>query len=757
MKIPALPATAFLLLALGTGLAIAQGFVPASPVTNTTAVTSSIAADWPPPQANAAHPLTNEQRPFILTRGYEVADLNGDGKPDIVVCPYYYIWQPRLPIMILLNRGDGTFMDGTAQLIQGPIPTTGSLNNIFIRDFNGDGKPDILIVDQGLEDKDPNAGFDGGKNILLLSQPNGRLQDVSVTAFAGQVDNFNHVSAMGDVNGDGSLDVVIPRLGGPRTPTEGVVLLLNNGSGTFTESSADLPEEIRLRPRFAQTPGVDYQRTGSVGVGDLDGDGRLDLVSASYSYPDVSRRRTVRIHQRSGNAGFVETARVDIPAAIANIPYFAGGTIVNGEGGLGAARVVIADFNADGRQDILVVWEGSLTSYFQFLRNDGSWTFTDTTAAWWGNYVSHASLSGSTQPAAAVEARDINGDGIPDLVIRRAVVNMAAAANSAIWYLNDGSGRMTPWRWLGADGNTVATSTIASSLGCGACDYATFILADVDGDGIEDPVYLVYSSNFPALPARATGFDVRAFRSTRPSALPTAVQDLWWAGSAENGWGMSISQHRDTLFAVFYVYDAQGNPVWYVMPGGSWNAAHTTFTGNLYLTRGAPFSAYNASQFQVGSPVGTASIAFAGNYAATVGYSINGVTGSKAITRQPIAAGASLYRVDDLWWGGASQDGWGINVTQQGNALFAVWYTYDAVGAARWYVMSGGAWSNNRFAGTLYTTRSSAWVGVPYSPDALTVNSVGSMSFTFLTPDSAMMTYEVGGVRQTKPIVRQSF
>jgi hypothetical protein len=46
---------------------------------------------------------------------------------------------------------------------------------------------------------------------------------------------------------------------------------------------------------------------------------------------------------------------------------------------------------------------------------------------------------------------------------------------------------------------------------------------------------------------------------------------------------------------------------------------------------------------------------------------------------------------------------------------------------------------------------------VPYSPGALSATSVGSMTFTFPTSDSAMMSYEVGGVRQTKPIVRQSF
>ncbi|HEY2630448.1 MAG TPA: fibronectin type III domain-containing protein, partial [Usitatibacter sp.] len=56
----------------------------------------------------------------------------------------------------------------------------------------------------------------------------------------------------------------------------------------------------------------------------------------------------------------------------------------------------------------------------------------------------------------------------------------------------------------------------------------------------------------------------------------TSYQDMWWAGSSENGWGLTITQHSNTLFLAWYVYDAQGNPFWIVMPGGNWNTAHTT-------------------------------------------------------------------------------------------------------------------------------------------------------------------------------------
>lgn len=53
---------------------------------------------------------------------------------------------------IWLNGGGGDFHNGTAQIIDGPVPLTrGGVNTILIRDFNEDGRPDVFTIDSGID------------------------------------------------------------------------------------------------------------------------------------------------------------------------------------------------------------------------------------------------------------------------------------------------------------------------------------------------------------------------------------------------------------------------------------------------------------------------------------------------------------------------------------------------------------------------------------------------------------------------------
>ncbi len=259
------------------------------------------------------------------------------------------------------------------------------------------------------------------------------------------------------------------------------------------------------------------------------------------------------------------------------------------------------------------------------------------------------------------------------------------------------------------------------------------------------------------------GFEQTYINLVVSSSIAQDYSDMWWGGAAENGWGMSVTQHGTTQFVVLYVYDPAGKPVWYAMPGGSWNANMTTYTGALYLPTSSPFSAYDASRFKANASVGTLAITYTGTGTATLAYTIDGVvkglSGTKSVMRQAFASddGQPRLQVNDLWWGGAAENGWGLNIAQQGRVLFPVWYTYDADGKATWYGVPGGTWNGTTFTGDVYTTTSSTWLGIAYNPLVFAADKVGTMTLNFVDQNTATMTYRVNGYTQTKSIVRQPF
>jgi len=247
----------------------------------------------------------------------------------------------------------------------------------------------------------------------------------------------------------------------------------------------------------------------------------------------------------------------------------------------------------------------------------------------------------------------------------------------------------------------------------------------------------------------------------RMGAVAGLYQDMWWAGSGENGWGMSVVQHEDRLFVVLYVYRDDGTPTWYVMSGGTWNAARTVYTGPLYSPRGSPFFAYDASRFMPGPEIGTLSITFNDASNAVIDYNFGGTQGgSKSISRQPVGTPRETTMVNrgDMFWGGVSQNGWGVAALQQYEQYFVVWFTYDAAGLPIWFVLPSGTFTNaSTLEGRLYRTTSSAWLGSQYRASQLSVIDVGPYRLRFTDGVASSLEYTVESRTGTLSLVPQGF
>ncbi|WP_239289042.1 hypothetical protein [Candidatus Nitrotoga sp. 1052] len=127
--------------------------------------------------------------------------------------------------------------------------------------------------------------------------------------------------------------------------------------------------------------------------------------------------------------------------------------------------------------------------------------------------------------------------------------------------------------------------------------------------------------------ASSTGFTV--YTTISP------MTGLWW-NQDESGWGVGLTQQYGVIFATLYTYDFEGRPTWYV--ASNCVVAADGCTGDLYaVTGGSPLTVPWNSANKIVTTVGTINFAFTDTNTGTMNYTINGVTGSRAITRQIFA------------------------------------------------------------------------------------------------------------------------
>ena len=247
---------------------------------------------------------------------------------------------------------------------------------------------------------------------------------------------------------------------------------------------------------------------------------------------------------------------------------------------------------------------------------------------------------------------------------------------------------------------------------------------------------------------------------------------LWWNAPAnsESGWGLSIAHQGDTIFVSWFTYDFDGSPLWMVV--AATRTAPNVYAGTLFRATGPAFNAMPFDPTQVaGTPVGPATFTFTDNDNATFVYAIGDVPQTKNITRQVFALpiptctwGAQpdlslASRYQDLWWAApaGSERGWGINLTHQGDVIFAAWFTYGPDGKPLWLVVRAEKTAPNTYSGKLFTARGPPFNVMPFDPARVIATQVGTADFTFTDGNHATFGYNVNGVAQARSITREIF
>lgn len=235
-----------------------------------------------------------------------------------------------------------------------------------------------------------------------------------------------------------------------------------------------------------------------------------------------------------------------------------------------------------------------------------------------------------------------------------------------------------------------------------------------------------------------------------------AYHGLWWNAN-ESGWGLSITQHASTIFAAIYHYDPSGQALWYAM--SSCPIVVNGCTGEIYQVRGGtpPNVPWNGTGRIVGS-VGSGTLNFSDANNATLSYTINGVAGTKNISRNVFATGSTPPAVDytDLWWN-TGESGWGVALTQEYATIFAAWYTYDALGNPVWYVASNCPVVGSGCTGDLYRVSGGSPLTAAWKGTGLVITPVGNVAMAFSDARNGRMNYTIDGVAGSRAITRLEF
>ncbi|RCH55293.1 hypothetical protein DJ568_08910 [Mucilaginibacter hurinus] len=304
--------------------------------------------------------------------GSAISDLDGDGKPDIVV-----VNRASNTVSIFQN----TYKGGTRTDLKTGINPSG----VGVADLDNDGKPDIVVANEG-------------SNTISVFRNTSTGPAITSSSFAAKIDFTTGEKpvalVLADIDRDGKIDI----------------LSANAGAAGFSviHNAIDEPGSISAN---SFKPKVDFFTGGNpatIAVADIDGDNAPDVITGNSNSNNLSILRNKALKGAINDKTFA--SRVDFNSS---------GSIVH---------IATADINGDGKPDILAATKAQNTfSYYQ------SNAVKDTVTSYTFNGYNIYNLK--AQPS-CIGVSDFNGDGKPDVIVMNSTNDSLSVYNNYNNYIS---------------------------------------------------------------------------------------------------------------------------------------------------------------------------------------------------------------------------------------------------------------------------------------------------------------------------------
>jgi len=421
-----------------------------------------------------------------------VADVTGDGNLDIVTAN-----AGSLDMTVIAGDGAGGFGRAASYSIGPDVEPFG----VAVGDVNGDGKADVVVANAGTDGSGfPPPELPGSVSVFVADGAGAFAAAVQYSS--GPDEGRAQGIALGDITGDGHVDIVVSR-----PNANGVAVLAGDGSGAFGDAAL-YPVSVGPAP---------------VALADVTHDGKLDVIAANA----VSANVSILPGDGAGGVGYANRhAAGSYPHSVVAVDFNDDGIpdiatanlmgsdvsvlLADGSGGYAAAVhypvgdsptwIVAGDVDGDGHTDLVTADLGGGT--VSILRGDGSGAFA--TAMSYG-------VGGTFESPYAVALGDANNDGKLDIATANTNIS-----NESISYL------------AGNGDGTFAAAVLLPIGDAGYYSPQSVLLSDVTGDGNADIVTANLGADNVSVLAGdgAGGFAAATHFATDPGPVDVVAGDL---------------------------------------------------------------------------------------------------------------------------------------------------------------------------------------------------------------------------------------